>query len=147
MERKSAIIYSDYLIHSGTKGMKWGIRNGPPYPINRNQIITEPKKIYGKARNGVIVHNISAHAKEQMQVRKVTSENIKNAFTKPLFIDKVKYNKRGEPSMLYVGEFSSVAINPDNGIITTVWRTGKKTVEKYRKEGNKHVYYKGKRSY
>ena len=24
----------NYLCHSGVKGMKWGVRNGPPYPIN-----------------------------------------------------------------------------------------------------------------
>lgn len=23
-----------YLYHSGVKGMRWGIRNGPPYPLN-----------------------------------------------------------------------------------------------------------------
>lgn len=24
---------SNYIIHSGTKGMRWGVKNGPPYPI------------------------------------------------------------------------------------------------------------------
>lgn len=24
------------LIHCGVKGMKWGVKNGPPYPIKRN---------------------------------------------------------------------------------------------------------------
>ena len=26
--------YRDYLIHHGIAGMKWGIRNGPPYPLS-----------------------------------------------------------------------------------------------------------------
>lgn len=27
------------LKHYGTKGMKWGVRNGPPYPIKRNKTV------------------------------------------------------------------------------------------------------------
>ena len=36
---KSVFDYLDeetYLAHHGIKGQKWGIRNGPPYPINNN---------------------------------------------------------------------------------------------------------------
>ena len=25
--------------HSGVKGMKWGVKNGPPYPIDHNEVI------------------------------------------------------------------------------------------------------------
>lgn len=24
----------DYLMHHGIKGQKWGVENGPPYPLN-----------------------------------------------------------------------------------------------------------------
>lgn len=27
-----------YLQHHGVKGQKWGVQNGPPYPLNRNEI-------------------------------------------------------------------------------------------------------------
>lgn len=32
---------SDYLIHHGVKGQKWGVRNGPPYPLEnvRNRLV------------------------------------------------------------------------------------------------------------
>ncbi len=33
---------SDFLIHHGIKGQKWGVENGPPYPLN-------PSKDYSKA--------------------------------------------------------------------------------------------------
>lgn len=29
--------YFSELKHYGVKGMKWGVRNGPPYPLNRSQ--------------------------------------------------------------------------------------------------------------
>lgn len=28
---------SDYLLHFGVKGQKWGVRNGPPYPLERKK--------------------------------------------------------------------------------------------------------------
>lgn len=34
---------SDYLSHHGIKGQKWGVRNGPPYPIE-NKILRKGTK-------------------------------------------------------------------------------------------------------
>lgn len=31
------MISSDYLMHEGVKGMHWGVRNGPPYPIDKEK--------------------------------------------------------------------------------------------------------------
>lgn len=28
---------NDELMHSGRVGMKWGVRNGPPYPLSRQK--------------------------------------------------------------------------------------------------------------
>lgn len=33
-----------HLQHSGRLGQKWGVRNGPPYPLNRSTV----SKVYGK---------------------------------------------------------------------------------------------------
>lgn len=41
---------SYYLVHHGIEGQKWGIRNGPPYPLNENyseQQRIRDRKIYG----------------------------------------------------------------------------------------------------
>lgn len=35
---------SDILIHEGIEGMKWGVRNGPPYPLTRGQASASEKK-------------------------------------------------------------------------------------------------------
>lgn len=32
-------VYHSELCHYGVKGMKWGIRNGPPYPIDQKKVV------------------------------------------------------------------------------------------------------------
>lgn len=60
--------YNDYIAHHGIKGQKWGVRNGPPYPLNRSVSTgkslkkgTQPKKknpetsntLYGGAKKKI----------------------------------------------------------------------------------------------
>ncbi len=35
-----------YLMHHGRKGQKWGVRNGPPYPLDAVVV----SRSYGKAK-------------------------------------------------------------------------------------------------
>ena len=43
--------YKDYISHHGVTGQKWGVRNGPPYPIK--DINKVSIKVYDTARNKV----------------------------------------------------------------------------------------------
>lgn len=46
---------SDYLAHHGIQGMKWGKRNGPPYPLDASAKSAAEKKaakIAGAAKDG-----------------------------------------------------------------------------------------------
>jgi len=43
-------IYDDYLFHHGILGMKWGKRNGPPYPLTYKQHSIEEKRKNPKSR-------------------------------------------------------------------------------------------------
>lgn len=36
--------YNDYLKHHGIKGQKWGVKNGPPYPLNASDRSASEKK-------------------------------------------------------------------------------------------------------
>ena len=36
--------YNDYLKHWGILGMKWGQRNGPPYPLSKKQMNASERK-------------------------------------------------------------------------------------------------------
>lgn len=38
------ISYEEYLEHHGIKGQKWGVRNGPPYPLDANKRSQSEKK-------------------------------------------------------------------------------------------------------
>lgn len=39
---------SDFLMHHGIKGQKWGVRNGPPYPLKGTSIIKTKYKVSDK---------------------------------------------------------------------------------------------------
>jgi len=43
---------SNYLIHHGILGQKWGQRNGPPYPLSASEhSVSEKKADYKKSIN------------------------------------------------------------------------------------------------
>lgn len=39
------LIYSSELKHHGIKGQKWGVENGPPYPLDYSKLSDEEKKL------------------------------------------------------------------------------------------------------
>lgn len=43
---------NDYLMHHGIKGQKWGVRNGPPYPLKDGAHSAAEKKAGGDVRVG-----------------------------------------------------------------------------------------------
>lgn len=48
------VIKSDddsYLMHHGTKGQHWGIRNGPPYPLSSSKVA---KKLYDTGKQKIV---------------------------------------------------------------------------------------------
>ena len=64
--------YEEYLAHHGILGMRWGKRNGPPYPLNESQMT--PKE---RAKNEVSEYAAKAYVarkkskiREREQIRK-----------------------------------------------------------------------------
>lgn len=131
------------LYHYGIKGMKWGVRRTKEqlahdrYSIQARTIRRLKKPFY--SANGVLVTSISAHALDRCEEksRPVTVEGIFDALKKPLNHDsiKTKYDGKGRPSQRLIGEMATVNVNPENGVITTVWPTGHDALRKYSKKG------------
>ena len=81
---------SDFLIHHGIKGQKWGVENGPPYPL-------DPQKDYSKAEKKAIVKDVRKINKkheyigDQKEINKAIKslENEKNSY----YDDLLNYRK------------------------------------------------------
>lgn len=84
--------------------------------------------------NGIKVTKFSNHMNERATERKVTVEDIREALMHPLHVADIKIDDLGRPSQRFIGEKVTVNVNPETGIVATIWKTGKSTVKKYKKD-------------
>ena len=136
--RRKSIDNSSVLVHHGIKGQKWGVRRTPEelghctktrfYDIIGSHAIVTPK--------GTKITEFSDHASKQLKdpTRPVSYGDILNAVREPLHVKDVVYDDEGRPSQKYIGKRATAAVNPETGVITTIWKTGRKTAKKYSKE-------------
>ena len=89
-----------------------------------------------KASDGVQIIGYSSHALDRLSERGVSESQAEDAITKPLRIMPDKTDEEGRPSRTYIGRDATVCVNPENGIITTGWKTGSRYRKKYGGEGN-----------
>lgn len=90
----------------------------------------EKRKIIGLRVNHVAVSDISQHAYERIEERNVTLEAVKDAIEQPLQIGEIKYDADGRPSFKIIGQKATISMNPQTGVITTVYPTHTKTANK-----------------
>jgi hypothetical protein len=65
--------YESYLSHHGIKGQKWGVENGPPYPLN--DVVKAIAYKGGDLGNGKKVENFTE--KDVRKARKIVDRNLK----------------------------------------------------------------------
>lgn len=123
-----------FLMHYGVKGMKWGVRRTPEeLGHNKESVMARVnrRKIEVTTADGVHVVRMSSHAGDQAQNRKVKTEEIIDALQSPMYIKPTKADPQGRLSQQFIGSQSIVCVNPTDGTITSVWRTGKRIRKKY----------------
>lgn len=91
------------------------------------------REIQVTTANGVHVVKMSSHSGDQVKIRKVDAKSVVDALTNPLYIRSIKVDAQGRPSQQFIGKSSTVCVNPDDGTVFSLWRTGSKTKEKYEK--------------
>lgn len=87
-------------------------------------------QLIGTRINDISINGISNHLLDRKTSRNIKVEDVKEAFTTPLKIDKIKIDEQGRKSIKYIGEKATVSINPDTGTIITVWKTSSNRVKK-----------------
>ncbi len=70
------------------------------------------------------------HSISRSEKRGISDAQMLHAIQNPLTITPVKYDGGGRPSVTYIGEAATVAVNPTNGNITTVHGTHNKLAAK-----------------
>ncbi|NLK93992.1 MAG: capsid protein [Clostridiales bacterium] len=110
-----------------------------------NAIATETNnKIVGIVTpNGIKIQEVSKHMIERfigdgVKRKSVPVDSVANALSKPLEIKEIKIDDLGRKSQKFVGEYSTVTINPDTGNLVQTNPTSKKLAErlKRRKEND-----------
>lgn len=73
----------------------------------------------------------SKHASKRVVQRQVTDAEIQDAINNPLHKGDEVIDELGRKSIKYIGKNATVCVNPDTGVITTLWKTGTRTRKKY----------------
>lgn len=88
------------------------------------------RQVVGLRAGKTTVQDISTHAYQRIQERNVTMDAVKDALEHPLDTSNVKYDAAGRPSVTLIGEKATVSINPQTGMIATVYPTHSKTAKR-----------------
>ena len=132
---RKSIDNNSVLVHHGIKGQKWGVRRTPEElghytkkrfyeVINGGAVTTE---------TGTKITRFSGHAsgRKDDPTRLVSYGDVIDSVKNPLHISNVTYDEKNRPSQKYIGKKATTVVNPETGVITTVWKTGRKTIKKY----------------
>lgn len=117
---------SSYLMHHGIDGQRWGVRHGPPYPLDRSVSTGKKLKDTGSKRESIIgplvLFSVWASELGFIAGTKAYQKHRLNTYNDRNDEFKRKYKKSIEPEL---GKDAKKIANGD-----------KETINKYKKEGN-----------
>ncbi|WP_195982780.1 DUF5662 family protein [Ruminococcus sp. 1001275B_160808_F8] len=136
--------------HSGVKGMKWGVRNGPPYPIEENKKVAKVRRHDNLVEEAIHSGEVSKTVNKDKQKRHTKSDHLPGRsyldgdveYAQKL-VD--KYGGKGESRLDRNGHWNHrERITADHDIGTYVDESGNEVVSNtamivYSKTGT-HVY-------
>ena len=68
-------IYDDTFEHHGIKGQKWGVQNGPPYPLQENSGSSGKHRLFGnKAKT--VEEKMKSHAIGEEDLKKMSNQEL-----------------------------------------------------------------------
>ena len=92
------------------------------------------KNLLGKTYEDITIKGVSKHLLDRKTSRNLWLEDIEDGLSNPLKITDVKIDSEGRQSLQYIGERATIVLNPVNGNIVSVWKTGSNRVKKLRGE-------------
>lgn len=93
-------------------------------------------KVVGHTVNGVEIKDVSKHLIDRVRQREINLEDIIGTLNNQLECGKIEYDEQKRPSFKAIGEKTTLYINPESGIITTVHKTHTKTAERLKGKKN-----------
>lgn len=107
--------YSNYISHHGIEGQKWGVKNGPPYPLEKKGNKKKKNKNYNQSQNNEETDDIEEGKRKAMRTgnpeliqkyaEDMTSAELNEALRK---MDLMEQLKNSEPSRNSVSKLDNV---------------------------------------
>lgn len=87
MEYYAIHFSEEYLAHHGVQGQKWGVRNGPPYPLSRKLSVTSKDKVFISGTSKMQSQTAGFYRKVIPKVIRNSIDDIRNANARVLVGD------------------------------------------------------------
>lgn len=127
---------ANYIIHSGILGMKWGVQNGPPYPLSEKQkskserAMNRQDKRWIKKNDKKIRRYAEGQTREAM--KRYDKEELRTKYN--------KYNKNGKISSNYATAYNKKLAELMNRSISGLETPNGRVVTFVAKRGQIGVY-------
>lgn len=113
-----------------TKIERLKVNNFKREPIDVKKYYDE--KLIGLKAGDIEITEVGDHIIDRKYNRNVDVNSIADTLQNPIGKSIIKTDTLGRKSINYIGMKSTVSINPDTGKLITVWKTGKRTINKYK---------------